>query len=426
MTIPLNQNINRAQTPQNAGFGLSSLNAAYLKRAASNPVQNPSNLAPAANAPVINPAGAGVQAPMGIQNNAQALAQNQMQTQTPAPVMAPNSAYMPGVGTVPSGYFLPGDSDHSGEAHIIKKTPLTNARIMADKIVKDIFVYAPKGMQGSKNSNFYEYIALGTIPYVLGSAGLIATSNLASRFFNPNDARASKLMGKNTAMGVLLFAGMKWLGNKVINKGASFITGVDIETPYKKTVVELPENGGKGKNVTEYHRVFESLDFPYWALLEKEGEEKGNKFEIYDNVLKKKLGCKEPVNDPAQVVQPLVNKAFTKATATKYIASYLWAALGVAIAAQKPFSNFMSGYKGHVGPLKFMKDLPVKFAKTFAESAKDLWKGSNTQSRLVGRGLAITTAAVTILGLLNIKRGFKIDKQQSETKIDYTKDYVEN
>ncbi len=46
------------------------------------------------------------------------------------------------------GIFIQGEKAHGSEDHIIKKTPLTGARIVADKLVKDIFTYAPKGMQG--------------------------------------------------------------------------------------------------------------------------------------------------------------------------------------------------------------------------------------------------------------------------------------
>lgn len=333
-------------------------------------------------------------------------------------------AYIPGLGTVPSGYFIQGDESHGNEDHIIKKNPLTGARIMADKIAKDIFVYAPKGMQGSKNSNFYEYLSLGIIPYIVGSAGLIATSCVASKFFNPNDMKASKMMARNTAMGVILYAAMKWLGQKVMTKGTEAITGVDMDMPYKKVICELPENGQE-KVMTEFHKVFESVDFPRWDLINKQGESNGNRYEYYDKIAKDKLGVTEPLNAPDQVVQPLIKTALTKAMAAKSIASFLWAATGVAIAAQKPFTKFMN-YAEKPGFVQFMKDLPVQFAKTFARSAKELWKGNSTASSVVGKGLIVATAATTILGLLNVKRGFKIDKNPSDSKIDYTKNYVEN
>ena len=46
--------------------------------------------------------------------------------------------------------------------------------------------------------------------------------------------------------------------------------------------------------------------------------------------------------------------------------------------------------------------------------------------KLVGRGLVISAAASTVLGLLNVKRGYKIDTKPSKSQIDYKKEYVEN
>lgn len=391
MPISVNQNISKAPAFGNAG-GLSPLNSGFAQ-------QN--------NTPVNT-----VTAPMQ-QFNPQAQTGNQ-------PISTSNSAYMPGVGAVPSGYFLPGEESHGSEDHIIKKTPLTGARIMADKIAKDIFVYAPKGMQGSKNSNFYEYLSLGIIPYIAGSAGLIATSVAASRFFNPNEAKASKMMSKNVVGGVLLYAAMKWLGAKVMNKGTQLMTGIDMDMPYKKVISELPENG-RERVVTEFHKVFESVDFPRWDLINKQGETNGNRYEYYDKIAKEKLGCDEPLNAPDQAVQPLIQKALAKAMAARSIASFLWAATGVAIAAQKPFTEFkMPAFKN------MLKELPLQLGKTLAKSVKQMWKGSNMASSVIGKSLLIATAASTVLGILNVKRGFKIDTKHSESKIDYKKDYVEN
>lgn len=406
MTLKITNNLNKRLTFKgSASVGLSSLNAAYMNKAGMPAAQN-----------------AAVQS---------ALLQQMPAVQIPVPIMQSNSvvsnptpAYMSGVGTVSSGYFIPGDDNHGSEDRIIKKTPLTGVRIMADKVTKDIFVYAPKGMQGSKNSNFYEYLSLGIVPYIAGSATMAATALAATKFFNPNDAKASSMVGKGIAMGVVLYALMRWAANKVINKGTQLITGVDMDMPYKKVINELPENG-REKVVTEFHKVFESVDFPRWDLINKQGEENGNRYEFYDKIAKNKLGCEEPLNAPDQVIQPLIKQALTKAMAVKSIASFLWAAVGVSIAAQKPFSNFLSFvYKPSV--LDFLRSLPLDFAKSFAKSAKDLWTGSTVKSSLAGKSLIVSAAATTVLGLLNVKRGYKIDKKQSETKIDYKKGYVEN
>ena len=67
------------------------------------------------------------------------------------------------------------------------------------------------------------------------------------------------MIGKSAALGVAFYAVMKWLGGKLMEKGAQAITGVDMAMPYKKIISELPENG-KEKVSTEFHRVFESVD----------------------------------------------------------------------------------------------------------------------------------------------------------------------
>ncbi len=419
MTLSINQNRNNLQ----AFRGVSGLNTAYI-----NANGGAKNQSQPATLPAQNLAADTMQShnpetqPLSPLKTTQGFAPELNRPENPISNAA--SAYMPGVGAVPSGYFIEGEVNHGSEDHIIKKTPLTGARIVADKITKDIFAYAPKGMQGSKNSNFYEYLSLGMIPYIVGSCMMVATSVAATKFFNPTDAKASKMLGKGAALGVVFCAVMKWLGGKVMEKGTKAITGVDMGMPYKKVISELPENG-KEKVSTEFHRVFESIDFPRWDLINKQGEENGNRYEYYDNIAKKKLGCEEPLNAPDQVVQPLIVRALTKAMAAKSVSSFLWAAVGVSLAAQKPFTNFMS-YAKKPKFTKMVKDLPAEFARTFKDAAKALWKGSSTSSRIVGRGLIISAAASTVLGLLNVKRGYKIDTKPAKSQIDYNKDYVEN
>lgn len=395
MTIPLNQTQNRIQ---NQAFGLSSLNESYLNRFA--PVISSVSLKPAQNAPT------------------------NYVPNTSRPISNPNSAYMPGVGAVPSGYFMPGEEHHSSEDRIIKKTPLTGARIMADKLTKGALLYAPKGMQGSKNSNFYEFLSLGIIPNIIGSGMLIATFGAAVNNFNKNDATAARFTRKNAIMGVLLYATMKWAANKLMNKGIKLATGVDIEMPYKKVISELPENG-KARTTTEFHRVFESVDFPRWDLINNEGEQNGNRYEYYDKIAKEKLGCDEPLNAPDQVVQPLIKKALVKGMAAKSITSFLWAATGVAIAAQESCSKYLN-FKRAPKKLEMIGAAVKELPTALYNSTKELWKGKTALSGLVGKSLVVASVATAVLGLINVRRGYKIDKQQSKSKIDYTKDYTEN
>ncbi len=53
--------------------------------------------------------------------------------------------------------------------------------------------------------------------------------------------------------------------------------------------------------------------------------------------------------------------------AAKSISSFLWAGVGVALAAQKDFADFMSYSAGKPKFTKMLKDLPFEFGKTVTE-----------------------------------------------------------
>ena len=55
---------------------------------------------------------------------------------------------------IPKNSYLVVHKDVDTEDHIIEKKPTTGARIYADKLVKSCVSYVPKGLLGSKNSNF--------------------------------------------------------------------------------------------------------------------------------------------------------------------------------------------------------------------------------------------------------------------------------
>ena len=309
---------------------------------------------------------------------------------------------------------------------IIKKTPLTGARIVADKLVNSVFTYAPKGMAGSRNSNFYEFLSMGLIPNIIGSAMLIALFNLVNHKFRNPDRQFAAIPGRKMTYGVIFYAIGKWLGSKLINKGVQLKTGVDLEMPYKKVVTELPEYpGDTDLTRIEYHRVFESADFPRFDLINKMGEQKGNRFLWWDKIAKK-MGFKKPLNSPDQTIQEKVREIIIKATSAKYISSYFWAALGVALAAQEPFEHKISmpiqGTKS-----ERIKGLARNFATTLRDSFLDLYNGNNMKfkysSKIVGRTLIFGALASTILGVYNATRGFKVAQNQPDTQIDIDKEY---
>ena len=320
--------------------------------------------------------------------------------------------------SIPKNSYLVVHKDLDNEDHIIKKRPTTGARIVADKFVNDVFSYAPKGMTGSKNSNFYEFLSLGLIPNLVGSATLILLSNALNNKFGGRDSMFANMNGRKMAAGVVLYAAGKWIGNKIINSGVKATTGVDMEMPYKKIVHELPDyKGDTDTTSVEFHRVFESVDFPRWDLINKQGEHNNNRYEYYDKMAKK-MGYSEELNASDQVVQPKIKEVLVKSTAAKSISSFVWAALGVAIAAQKPFEEFMN-FKHKPTFTQAVKELPRQIAVTMRDSVKSLAKTK------MGKGLMIGAAATSILGIWNASKNFKAPKENKQSTVDYNKQYME-
>ena len=48
---------------------------------------------------------------------------------------------------------------YKNESHFHKQTLLTGLKADAHQLYNDVFTYFPKGFAGSKNSDFYEYLA---------------------------------------------------------------------------------------------------------------------------------------------------------------------------------------------------------------------------------------------------------------------------
>ncbi len=75
-------------------------------------------------------------------------------------------------------------------------------------------------------------------------------------------------LGKKMALGVLFYGIMKEISKSFVTKPVKTLTGVDTELPYAKVIYELPENiNDTDITSIEYHKVFESVEFPRWDLL---------------------------------------------------------------------------------------------------------------------------------------------------------------
>ena len=302
---------------------------------------------------------------------------------------------------------------------LLKNNLGTNARIAYDKLTNACTIYPAKGLSGNKNANFYEFLTMGTVPYLIGSATLMATSNLIAN-----------INGKKMALGVLFYGLAKSFSKSLISKPVKAATGVDVNLPYAKVIYELPDfKDDTDITSIEYHKVFESVEFPRWDLLYGD-EAKGEKRNAYYDKIGKKLGYGDNIKDSDQELKPRIKEIVTKANAVTSLTSYLWAGIGVGMAFQQPWENFFN-----VATLKFWKGKQFgkslsTFGKSFIDSAKELYTGGKNAtkvSKIGGKALIATAILATVLGNLKIiTSSKKPSKLDASDVIEKNRKYVVN
>ncbi len=327
-----------------------------------------------------------------------------------------------------------------------KKHPIsTSLKIQTDKLTKAFTKYPEKGFKGSKNANFYEFLTMGTVPYLIGSATLIAVFNLASRFFDtPAAVNASKL-GKKMGIGVVLYGLGKTFSKKLIETPVNMKYGIDVNLPYDKKIDELPENDNKDNLVAhEYHKAYESVDFPRWDLFYN-NENYGTERNSYYIKVGKKMGISdEDLEHADQKVKPKILDKVVKTKLFSTLSSYLWAATGVGIAMQKPWENLvvnpakrLTNYKNYKQIAAAAKEkgknvakydnFAKDFGKKFIESSKQFVNNSNKSASIAGRVLLGSAIGMTLLGNFSTLFDFNnkgAKAQASSSLIDESKEKV--
>lgn len=280
----------------------------------------------------------------------------------------------------------------------------TRARIGMDKLVKAFTVYPARGMTGSINSDFYEFLTMGTVPYIVGSLTLMSIFNSAAKHFPAFDQSSAYKLGNKMALGVVMYALAKSLSKSLVNIPVKYATGVDTQLPYMKVNHQLPVSEDDTDLTSyEYHKVGESVEFTRWDLLYGDPNDKKDLNKRYDKIAKKN-GLGTDLNDSDQEVKPIYKEVLVKSGLARSISSYLWAAVGVALAFQKPWEDYF-----YVATAKFWK--PKDFGhslkilgQSFVRSAKELWTPKNPANKFekyVGKGVVVVATLSTILGVLN-------------------------
>ncbi len=313
---------------------------------------------------------------------------------------------------------------------LLKNNFSNRSLIALDKFTKAFTVYPAKGLKGSINSNFYEFLTMGTVPYLIGSLTLMSIFNSANKYFAPFEKAKASALGNKMALGVLFYGLFKSLSKSFTDLPVKWFTGIDTQLPYVKINYQLQETPQDSDLTSiEYHKVGESVDFTRWDLLY--GDHKsGKQNETFDKIAKKN-GLGKNLNDSDQEVKPIYKEVLVKSNLSRTFSSYMWAATGVALAFQKPWENYF-----RVATLKFWK--PKEFAhslkifgESFVESCKELYKGREKSfSKLEkhsGKALIGLASLVTILGVMNtLHLSKKPSKVNAKDVIDKKKESVVN
>lgn len=313
---------------------------------------------------------------------------------------------------------------------LLKNNLATRARISYDKLTNAATIYPAKGLSGNKNANFYEFLTMGTFPYLIGSLTLMGVSNFVNKHFDSFSKKGASINGGKMALGVLFYGLAKELSKPLVSLPVKKATGVDVNLPYAKVIYELPDFK-EDTDITsiEYHKVFESVEFPRWDLLYGD-EAHGEKRNIYYDKIGKKLGLGDSLKDSDQEVKPRIKEIVTKANAVTSLSSYLWAGVGVALAFQQPWENFFNVATLKFWDVKKFSKSISSFGKSFVDSAKELYTGGQNATKLNkigGKALLFTALAVTVLGDLKIITSSKTpSKLDASDVIEKNRKYVVN
>lgn len=315
--------------------------------------------------------------------------------------------------------------------------------------------YTAKGFNGDVNSNFYEFLALGRVPYLIGSGTFIALFNAMNKHFSSSEAQAARKTGLKFATGVVLYGLIKTLSKDLVSRPVAWATGVDIEqpyinniTPFPKIIKGKPEKKGDPRpfivkenpdTQIQYQKLYESREFPRIDLLKEEDFER----------IARKNGLGTDLNCAETEVKPLIKNVISTATTAQRVSSFLWAACGVALAACGNWDEFYDTYLRSSGVGGFVPDKEKSFIEnakarvshylnhskqtmvglkdTIVTSSKEFYNGpagSTGFKKHAGKALLWTAAASSVLGVANtiIRARAMGSKLCNDNVIDKSKD----
>lgn len=340
------------------------------------------------------------------------------------------------------------DNSKNQESRILPNTISTRINQKYDKTTSAILEYSAKGLTGDVNSDFYEFLSMGIIPYITGSAVFMGLFNLVNNHLLPKSSAIAASKGKKMALGVVLFGLCKTLANELVTRPVSAATGVDIELPYLNVYYPLPTKPGAEAEIIPQHqqrKVYDSREFFRKDLLEKDP----NYGKAYYDKIAKKIGLGGDLNDSVTETTPIIQSIVSMTKTAKVLSSYAWAAAGVGLAMQGCWDDFFTAvsnrkkYSPKANDGFFTKvgsrlsnfcintyNLSKSFIETFFKSVKNMWSGdAGTKGFMkhMGKAWLIFASLLTVGSVANVIYRAKqmgklankelIDKNQESTVI---------
>lgn len=322
------------------------------------------------------------------------------------------------------------------ESEIVPNTIRTRVLQKYDKTLNAMTEYPIKGLKGDVNSDFYEFLSMGIIPYLIGSGMFIAMFNLLNKHLTPNAA----LRGKKMGLGVLFYGIAKTLSNDLVTRPVALFTGVDLELPYRNIYCTLPTKPGAEADIDTKHqhrKVYDSIEFFRKDLIAKHPD---YGVAYYDGIAKK-LGMGENLNDSVTETTPIIQSIVASTKTAKSLSSYCWAAVGVGLAVQDVWRDFFKAfserpkYIAKNGESFFSKaggklankgknivNLTKTFGKTFGKACKTYWTGEEGTKGIrkhAGKAWLLFTTALTAVTVYNaIHRAKQMGKLANKDLID--------
>ena len=326
------------------------------------------------------------------------------------------------------------------ETHILPNNIKTRLNQGTQKTMSAFVDYPVKGLKGDVNSNFYEFLTMGIVPYLLGSAMFMVVFNALNlgKHLGARDSKAAAKLGKKMALGVVMYGALKNLSKNLVTKPIKLATGVDTEMPYQNKVYNLPKEAGENAEIEvtwQQRKIYDSKEFFRKDLLDRE---------YFDNIAKK-IGLGDNLNDSISETTPIIQSIVATSNAAKSISSYCWAAVGVGLAMQDAWDNFFEAISNRkhyiaqknegignkiIGKAKTFGEnswnISKDFVKALGRSCSQLWNGNPAHKGFMkhsGKALigfaALATTGLTANAIIRAKNKAK---NTNINAIDQTKE----